>query len=49
MQTWVENDPRIHKGSVISFKGLSDKWEVINMGDTIEKDCLNRNWHVGGL
>ena len=50
---WVEDDPRVKEGAIISLKDLDPgrKWKVVRSYDEclIDKSSLYKPWRVGGL
>ena len=47
---WVDKEDQIKKGSIISLKGETEKWRVEEIYlPSLDKQEINRNWHVGGL
>lgn len=47
---WVDKEDLIKKGSIITLKGEKDKWRVKEIYPfQMERNEINRTWHVGGL
>lgn len=50
---WIEDDPRVKEGAIISLKDLDPgrKWKVMKVWQEciLEKDNLYKPWRVGGL
>lgn len=47
---WTECDDLIKPGNCIRFKNEDKFWDIVNVFDTIiDKEEINRTWHVGGL
>lgn len=52
MICWLDIDPRIHKGTKITFKDIPDiLWEIEEIWDNVIVDhqSLHKPWRVGGL
>ena len=47
---WVDKEDQIKKGSIVSLKGETEKWEVEEIFPfQMDRNEINRSWHVGGL
>ena len=47
---WVDRESEIKKGSIVSLKGESEKWKIVDIyHPQINKKEINRDWKVGGL
>lgn len=47
---WLEKDPKLKVGSLITLKDYKGKWKVISMSNLIlPRAPINVEWKVGGL
>lgn len=48
--TWTDEDAKIKPGNLIRFKDEKDFWIIEKVHNpSIQKNEINRTWHVGGL
>lgn len=48
--SWIDNDPRLCKGCVLSLKNDPRKWVVYDLWPVVmDKSELHKKWDVGGL
>jgi hypothetical protein len=46
---WLEVDPRVRMGKLITLEGETGWWKVVGVYDTKQKSEIPHGWEVGGI
>lgn len=46
---WLKDDPRLHRGTLVTLKGDDRHWEILWASTTLLPNPPDTRWRVGGL